>query len=80
MCNTDKPTIIKLPTMALRKPPPSVPGAGVSLVKMFQSSAAKPLVNKTTKIHSNTAKPNAMASIEVTLPQAFAKRRRRYSA
>ena len=78
--STDKPTINKLPTMALRKPPPSVPGAGVSLVKMFQSNAAKPLVNKTTKIQSNTDKPKAMASMEVAIPQALARRRLRYSA
>ena len=38
--NTVKPTIIKLPTIALRKPPPSVPGAGVSLVSKLAASAS----------------------------------------
>jgi hypothetical protein len=28
----DRPTISRLPTMALRRPPPSLPGAGVSTV------------------------------------------------
>jgi hypothetical protein len=37
------PMIIRLPTMALRKPPPSLPGAGVSWVKKSQPSAEKPL-------------------------------------
>ena len=58
---TESPTIIKLPTMALRKPPPSVPGAGVSLVSMFRSSAANPLENSTTKIHISTVNPKPMA-------------------
>ena len=66
--------------MALRNPPPSVPGAGVSCVSKFQSRAANPLENKTTKIHNNTVKPKPMASMEVTMPQALAKRRRRYKA
>ncbi len=70
--------IIKLPKMALRKPPPSVPGAGVSWVSKFMSSAANPLEKSTTKIQSNTARPKPMATIEVAMPHALAKRRRRY--
>jgi hypothetical protein len=38
------------------------------------------LENKTTKIHIKTAKPKPMASMEVTMPKALARRRLRYSA
>jgi hypothetical protein len=72
---TVKPTIIKLPTMALRKPPPSVPGAGVSLVSKLASKADKPLENNTYKIQSNTAKPMAMAVIENAKPSKLVMRR-----
>ena len=41
--STVKPTISRLPTMALRKPPPSDPGAGVSSVKNSHDRAEKPL-------------------------------------
>jgi hypothetical protein len=35
--------------MALAKPPPSEPGAGVDWVNMFQSSAATPFLNSSTQ-------------------------------
>ncbi len=65
------PTIIRLPTMALARPPPSEPGAGVDCVNMFQSMALIPFVNSTTSIHSRTNKPSAMAIIDRAIPIRF---------
>ncbi|MCY1383905.1 hypothetical protein D9M69_720760 [compost metagenome] len=73
--STEKPTISRLPTMALARPPPSVPGAGVDWVNMFQSSAAKPLLNSTNRIHSNTVRPSAIEPIERVRPTALDQRR-----
>ena len=61
-------TIIKLPNIALRKPPPSVPGAGVSWVNNFKSRADKPFENRMYKIQISTAKPTAMADIDKAKP------------
>ena len=65
---TANPTIIKLPTMALRKPPPSEPGAGVSLVNKLKSKAAKPLEKSTNKIQSKAIKPKDMATMDKVRP------------
>ena len=61
-------TIIKLPTSALAKPPPSEPGAGVDWVNMAQSKDCKPFFNSTNKIHSKTNKPKAMAIMDRVNP------------
>ena len=76
--STLKPTNIRLPMMALSKPPPALPGAGVFCVKSFQSSAAKPFLNSTARIHSSTARPSTMASIDSVSPTALRHLRRRY--
>ena len=69
--STVKPTIIRLPTMALARPPPSEPGAGVDWVNMFQSSAAKPLVSSTLRIQSSTNKPSTIAPSDRVRPMAL---------
>jgi hypothetical protein len=61
--------------MALRKPPPSVPGAGVSLNNKLASIPAKPFENNTKRIQSKTAKPTAMADIENAKPNVLTMRR-----
>src|SRR5574343_1821608 len=76
--NTAKPSIKRLPTMALRKPPPSVPGAGVSWVNMFRSTADRPFLKRMNKIHSRTAMPSTMAPMESARPMLLATCRRRY--
>jgi hypothetical protein len=68
-------TIIKLPTMALAKPPPSVPGAGVFLNNKSKFRAEKPLTVRISKIHSKNAKPMAMADIDKTKPKKLARLR-----
>ena len=73
--STVKPTISRLPTMALAKPPPSEPGAGVDCVNMFQSKAAKPLDSSTLRIQSSTNRPSAMAPSERVRPMALERRR-----
>ena len=64
--------------MALAKPPPSEPGAGVDWVNMLMSSAATPFLNSTPKIHSNTTKPSTMAPIDRANPTVLARWRRLY--
>jgi hypothetical protein len=68
-------TIIKLPTMALAKPPPGVPGAGVLWVNRLKLKAEKPLNIKMAKIHSKKIKPMAMADMESTKPIKLARLR-----
>src|SRR5512139_1753945 len=67
-----------LPTMALRRPPPSDPGAGVSWVNRSQLSAAKPLENSVHKIHSSAASPRLIASMERVMPTRLIQMRRVY--
>ena len=55
-------------TMALAKPPPSEPGAGVDWVNMAQSRAAKPLDSSTNKIHSKTNRPKPIADMDKVKP------------
>jgi len=62
------PTIIKLPTMALSKPPPSEPGAGVLCVNMPTFKDEKPLNIKMLKIHNKKTKPKAMADMDKKRP------------
>src|SRR6218665_43999 len=73
--STVKPTIIRLPTMALARPPPSEPGAGVDWVNIFQSSAAKPLASSTLRIHTSTNRPSTIAPSDRVRPMAFERRR-----
>ena len=74
--STVAPTISRLPTMALRRPPPSEPGAGVSWVNMFRSSAARPLDSSTYRIHSSTARPSTMEPMDRVNPTALESLRR----
>jgi hypothetical protein len=78
--STDRPTIIKLPTIAFRRPPPSDPGAGVSLVNNVMSKAANPFENKTNNIQSNAIKPKDIANIDNVKPIRFVRRRLLYKA
>jgi hypothetical protein len=66
--------------MALRNPPPSEPGAGVSLMNKDSSRAANPLDNNTNKIHSNANNPTDMASMDRAKPMMFDLRRRKYKS
>jgi hypothetical protein len=73
--NVQDTTIIKLPTMALAKPPPGVPGAGVLCVNKSKFKAEKPLNIKIAKIQSKKTKPMTMADIESTKPKKLARLR-----
>src|SRR5574340_795341 len=68
-----------LPTMALRKPPPSEPGAGVSWVNMSQFRAAKPFENSVHKIHSSAISPRLIAAMDSVMPIRLIQMRRVYS-
>jgi hypothetical protein len=68
-------TIIKLPTMALAKPPPSDPGAGVLSRNIETSSAEKPFINKMLKIQSKKLNPTAIAVMESNMPMKLTRLR-----
>src|SRR3569832_1942859 len=65
----EKSRIRPLPTMALRKPPPSEPGAGVSWVNMSQFKAAKPFENNIHKIHNSAISPRLIATMDSVMPK-----------
>jgi len=71
--STVKPTINRLPTMALARPPPSEPGAGVDWVNRFQSSAANPFVSRTLRIQSSTNRPSPIAPSDSVRPMVLAR-------
>ena len=52
--------IIRLPTMALRKPP-SLPGAGLSWVKTAIESPPKPLKTRVPKMMASIVRPTTVA-------------------
>jgi hypothetical protein len=66
--------------MALRNPPPSEPGAGVSLINSDNWSASNPFDNRTNKIHTKATKPTDMASIDNVKPTMFDRLRLRYKS
>jgi hypothetical protein len=68
-------TIIKLPTIAFARPPPSDPGAGVLCVSMEKLNAEKPLNINMLKIQSKKTKPMVMADIDKTKPIKLARLR-----
>jgi hypothetical protein len=70
--------ISPLPTMALRRPPPSEPGAGVSWVNKSMLSAAKPLENSVHKIHISASRPKLIAIIDRPMPMRLIQIRRVY--
>jgi hypothetical protein len=61
--------------MALAKPPPSEPGAGVLCVNLEKLKAEKPLNIKMVKIQSRKIKPMAMADMDKTKPMKLARLR-----
>ena len=69
-------TMTMLPKMALASPP-SEPGGGVICVNSVGDSAAKPLPNRTTRIHSRKIMPKAIAAIDRTRLMRLMRRRRR---
>ena len=71
---------IKLPTMALARPPPSDPGAGVLCVNKFRLIAEKPLINSTARIQIKKTMPNTMANMERAKPILLARLRRANTA
>ena len=77
LTRVDKPTIIRLPTIALRRPPPSLPGAGVSPENIVVDSAPKPLASRVQRIQARTARPIAIASTDSAMPTRCASRRLR---
>ena len=52
-----KPTIIRLPTIALAMPPPAVPGAGVFLKKKSGVKAASPFEASVQRIQIKPIRP-----------------------
>ena len=74
--NVDRPTIMRLPTMALRTPP-GLPGAGVSIVNSVCDSAPKPLISSVARIHSRKPRPIAIAMTDSAIPTRWPSRRRR---
>ena len=77
LIRADRPTIIRLPTMALRKPPPSLPGAGVSWVKIAADRPPNPLASKVHKIQLSTARPIDIASTDNAMPMRWLRKRLR---
>ena len=69
------PTMSTLPTIALARPP-AEPGGGVVCMNIVGPSAPIPLPNRTTRIHSRKAKPNAMVVIDMNRLNRFTRRRR----
>src|SRR3569832_2385934 len=65
--------------LALRKPPPSEPGAGVSWVNMSQFKAAKPFENSVHKIHNSAISPRLIATMDSVMPMRLIQMRRVYS-
>src|SRR3569623_3630212 len=75
----EKSRIRPLPTMALRKPPPSEPGAGVSWVNISQFKAAKPFEKSVHKIHNSAISPRLIATMDILMPMRLIQMRRVYS-
>ena len=75
--SVDRPTIIRLPTIALSRPPPSLPGAGVVCVNRSMLSAPKPLTISVIRIQASTARPTDMASTDMAMPMRCVSRRLR---
>jgi hypothetical protein len=69
--SVQKDTIIKLPTIGLANPPPSVPGAGVLAKNRAGLIAENPLYNKIDRIQNKNSIPIAMASNEKVRPIAL---------
>jgi hypothetical protein len=61
--------------MALAKPPPRVPGAGVLAKNRDGLIAEKPLYSKTDKIQNRKIMPILIAIIDKVRPMAFARLR-----
>jgi hypothetical protein len=71
LISVQKDTIIKLPTIGLAKPPPSVPGAGVFAKNKAGLIAENPLYNRIDKIQNKKSIPIDMAIIEKVKPIAL---------
>jgi hypothetical protein len=71
LISVQKDTIIKLPTIGLANPPPSVPGAGVFAKNKAGLIAENPLYNRIDKIQNKNNIPIAIASIEKVKPIAL---------
>ena len=72
-------TIIKLPTIALSKPPPSLPGPGVFSRNIAGLSALKPLIISVIKIQDKKIRPMDIATTDASIPNRWRHKRRRYT-
>ena len=68
LIKVQQPTNIKLPTMALARPPPSEPGAGVLAVNNDRSIAESPLNSNTPRIQDRNSMPKPIADIDKARP------------
>src|SRR5215210_3708898 len=64
-----------LPTMALASPPPSLPGPGVTSVKMRGVSAPRPFHASMPRIQPRTKTPSAVKTTQMTFMARSATRR-----
>ena len=75
LISVPKPTIIRLPTIALRSPP-AEPGGGVSCVNSVGESASNPRTNSTPRIHRRKNMPNAIVASDMARLKRFFSMRR----
>jgi hypothetical protein len=68
LINTHETTIIVLPTIAFKSPPPVEPAAGVLFKKKSKFIAAAPLETNTNKIQARMNMPKIIAIIERVNP------------
>ena len=66
--------MIRLPTIAFKRPP-ALPGGGVFCVKTATDSPANPFQNSTTRIMNNPIRPMAAAATLRPIHMAFRRRR-----
>ena len=66
---------MRLPRIALAKPPPSEPGAGVLCRNTSKLIDENPLINRMLKIHKRKVMPSTIAAEESTNPILLARLR-----